>query len=246
MRLLLFICCLLITAPAFAAPKVVVSITPIHALTRALTKGITKPHLLLPQAGSPHSGSLRPSQAKALASADLLIWVGPELESFLSQPILRLVKPQARMQLLTLKKLNLLKQRKGGFWDEDQHGDTEETHHFNPHIWLSPQNASLISAAITERLIQLDPQNEASYKINLQNLQLKIAQFSHQLKERLKPIQKIPYPVFHDAYPYFEKAFALNALGSIRVSADRPPGAARLTRIQQKIATSQAVCLFSE
>lgn len=66
------------------------------------------------------------------------------------------------------------------------------------------------------------------------------------MKKRLKPVQKIPYLVFHDAYPYFENAFALNAVGSIRVSADRPPGAARLTRIQQKITASQAVCLFSE
>lgn len=249
MRLCLLIFLLFFSSPCLAAPKVVVSIAPIHSLVSALTSGITEPVLLLPQGGSPHSASLRPSQARALASADLLIWIGPELESFLQVPIERLVDKQAVMRLLALKQLDLLPQRQGGFWETDDHDHDhagEEDHSPNPHIWLSPQTAQQISAAISARLMTLDPQNRAVYQKNLAQLTLRIQQLEEELNLRLQAVRQRPYLVFHDAYPYFEKTFALNAVGSIRVSADRAPGARRLQQIRDKISDSSAICLFSE
>ena len=204
--------------------------------------------LLLRQGGSPHSSSLRPSQARALAEADLLIWVGPELESFLTVPIGRLVKPSAEMQLLKLQGLKLLSQRHGGFWEDDQHADepSHDEQSINPHIWLSPDITRHIVASICKRLIQIDPKNATAYKQNRENLQRRIDLLEQSLKKQLIPIQTRPYMVFHDAYPYLEDAFSLNAIGSIRISAERAPGARRLQQIQSKISESAAVCLFSE
>jgi zinc transport system substrate-binding protein len=248
MRISLTLFLFLLASPCFAAPKIVVSIAPIHSLVSLLTKGISEPKLLLKQGGSPHSSSLRPSQARALAGADLLIWVGPELESFLTVPVGRLVQPKAEMQLLKLEGLELLAQRHGGLWEEDQHADesTHDNHSINPHIWLSPDNARYIVSSISQHLIQIDPKNAAAYRQNEKNLQRRVDLLELALSEQLTPIRAQPYLVFHDAYPYFEAAFSLNAVGSVRISAERAPGARRLQQIKAKVSGSAAVCLFSE
>ncbi len=248
MCLFLTLIVLLITSPCLAAPHIVVSISPLHSLVSSLTKGVIEPQLLLPPGGSPHNASLRPSQAQALSEADLLIWIGPELESFLAQPIARLVAQPAEMQLLKLNTLKLLTQRHGGFWEEDQHEGKIKSEHqsVNPHIWLSPENAKQMVRSICGRLIQIDPKNGAIYQQNLAVLLQRIGRLKQSLSERLAPIQHRPYLVFHDAYPYLEDAFGLNAIGSIRISAERAPGARRLQQIQTKISESAASCLFTE
>jgi len=248
MRLLLAFIFLLITTPCRGASNILVSIAPLHSLVSQLTRGISEPQLLLPQGGSPHSASLRPSQARALAQADLFIWVGPELESFLTQPVARLVNPQAEMQLLKMKDLKLFSQRHGGFWEEDLHeGETKhEPQSINPHIWLSPYNARQIVSSVCARLIQIDPTHKSEYQQNLVDLLQRIDRLQQELQQRLTPVKDRPYLVFHDAYPYFEKAFSLNAIGSIRISAERAPGARRLQQIRNKVINSEAICLFTE
>ena len=256
---LLLLLLLLLATPCLAAPQVLVSIAPLHSLVSILTKGVSEPGLLMSQSASPHSASLRPSQARALAAADLMIWVGPELESFLARPVTRLVKPEAEMQLLKLDNLKLLPQRQGGFWEEDHQGDTDhgedadhaekaEHHHrsINPHFWLSPENARQTARSVAKRLVQIDTQHQTIYQRNLTDLLQRIDGLEQSLRERLAPLKNLPYLVFHDAYPYFEEAFALNAIGSIRISAERAPGARRLEQIRVKLTESDAVCLFSE
>ncbi|MEQ8602826.1 MAG: zinc ABC transporter substrate-binding protein [Marivibrio sp.] len=79
-----------LAAAAFAAhparadaPKVVASIKPVHALAAQVMDGVGAPTLLVEGAASPHAFSLRPSQAQALQGADVVFWVGPDLEQFL-------------------------------------------------------------------------------------------------------------------------------------------------------------------
>src|SRR4051812_10061029 len=82
-------CALAIAAPASAADpvKVVTSIKPIHSLVAGVMQGVGEPVLLVRSAASPHSFSLRPSDARALNEADLVFWVGEDLETFLAKPI---------------------------------------------------------------------------------------------------------------------------------------------------------------
>ena len=74
-------------AAAGPAPRVVVSVLPVHSLAAGVMAGVGAPRLLIRGAASPHDASLRPSDARALSAADLVIWVGPGLETFLSKPL---------------------------------------------------------------------------------------------------------------------------------------------------------------
>src|SRR5919106_6485405 len=69
------------------APRVVASIKPIHSLVAGVMQGIGEPVLLVLGTGSEHSYNVRPSQARALAQADVVFWVGETMETFLIKPL---------------------------------------------------------------------------------------------------------------------------------------------------------------
>ena len=75
---------------AAQSPKVVVSIAPIHALVAGVMEGVGMPQLLVSGGASPHSYSLKPSQARALRNASLVVRVSDQLENFLERAIANL------------------------------------------------------------------------------------------------------------------------------------------------------------
>src|SRR3546814_1354934 len=66
---------------------------------------------------SPHAYTLRPSDARALAAANLVLWIGPSLETFLDEPLATLAQPGAAVELLDSEGLTLHDSRSGGGWD---------------------------------------------------------------------------------------------------------------------------------
>jgi zinc transport system substrate-binding protein len=140
LSLLLFLILPVNLAVAAEPPQVVVSIKPIHSLVSALMDGVATPDLIIKK-GSPHGYTLRPSEAKALAKADLVVWVGHDLESFLEKPLTTLAKDAQKLTLSETLQSSLLTKREGGEWakhdhhdhdehEDDQHADHEEdTHH---------------------------------------------------------------------------------------------------------------------
>ena len=77
---------------AVPGPVVVATIPPVHSLTYMVMTGVGRPRLLLAKGASPHDYALKPSDARALTRARLVIWVGPGLESFLSKPLKTLAR----------------------------------------------------------------------------------------------------------------------------------------------------------
>ena len=73
----------LVSSTTFASAdvKVIASIKPVHSLVAAVMKDVGKPELLVEGATSPHTYSLKPSQAKKLQEADLVFWVSHDLEA---------------------------------------------------------------------------------------------------------------------------------------------------------------------
>ena len=113
-------------APARAdGPAIVVSIKPIHSLVASVMEGVGEPILLVESGGSPHGYTLKPSQASAMADADLVIWIGEGMESYLSAPIESLVQNDRVLELADLSGVVVLPLREGGVWEPHIHGDTE-------------------------------------------------------------------------------------------------------------------------
>ena len=112
--------------PVNADVKVVTSIKPIHSLASYLMDGVGKPDLIVDGYASPHGFSMKPSHAKMLQNADLIFWVGEDLESFLEKPLSSIAKKAEKIELMEIKGLNVLKFRERNIFDEHDHDDHDD------------------------------------------------------------------------------------------------------------------------
>ena len=119
---------LTIFVPANAEIKVVTSIKPIHSLASYLMDGVGKPDLIVDGYSSPHNFALKPSHAKMLQDADLIFWVGEDLENFLEKPLNSIAEKAEKIELIEIKGLKKLKFRERNVFDEHDHGRKEDEH----------------------------------------------------------------------------------------------------------------------
>ena len=82
------------SATQVAEAAVVASLKPVGFIASAIADGVTETEVLLPDGASEHDYSLRPSDVKRLQNADLVVWVGPEMEAFMQKPVSKL--PEAK------------------------------------------------------------------------------------------------------------------------------------------------------
>ena len=261
---------------ANAEIKVVASIKPIHSLVSYLMDGVSKPSLIVDGYASPHGFALKPSHAKMLQEADIIFWVGEDLENFLEKPLSSIAKKAEKIELMEAHGLNKLKFRERNIFDDhddhghedghkkkddhddhDDHGhkkkddhDDHDDHEGHHHGEFDPH-------------IWLDPIN-AKIILNemvehlIENDAKNASTYKSNLDKALKDIDKLTMEVmtelsqstssivFHDAYQYFEERFNVNVLGAFTVNTDVMPGAEQLAEIREIIEHDKVSCIFSE
>ena len=253
------------STPVFAArsdaPRVVASIKPIHSLVAAVMEGVGTPDLIVKGAASPHTYSMKPSDASALQSADVVFWAGDDLEAFLVKPVATLATTAKVVELVDAPGLARLPFREGGPFEahedgtetkaeaEPEAGGHEAHHHHGAtdmHFWLDPENAKAMTAAIETTLAAADPAHAGAYAANAARLEIRLDGLTETIGAQLEPVRGKPFIVFHDAYQYFEKRFGVVAAGSITVSPEQIPGVQRVAAIQAKVKSLGATCVFAE
>jgi len=120
---------LTIFAPVNAEIKVVATIKPIHSLASYLMDGVGKPDLIVDGYASPHGFALKPSHAKMIQNADIIFWVGEDIESFLEKPLKSIAKKAEKIELMEIKGITKLKFRERNIFEgHDDHGHKEDDH----------------------------------------------------------------------------------------------------------------------
>lgn len=250
---------------------VVVSIKPLHSIVSAVMQGVGEPKLIVQGAGSEHVYSLKPSDAEAIEHAKVIFWAGPSMETFLDKPIDTLGEGAKVVALGEADGLTRLKFREGGPFEAHDHGHEGHDHahddkkhdhaaeaseaghdhdhghgEYDLHFWLDPQNGKVLATDIAKTLSASDPEHAAQYEKNAREYGEKIDALTNEIASELEPVKGKPFIVFHDAYQYFENRFGVKAAGSITVSPEKAPGAARIKEIHDKIKSLGAACVFSE
>jgi zinc transport system substrate-binding protein len=230
-----------------ASPLVVTSIKPLYNLTAAISDGVFTPVLLVDGNISEHDFQLKPSQINQINAAQLIFWIGPNLETALNKPLANIPESKA-ISMLTLPGIKLLPMRQMGVLQASSHTHDHHDHDhdhgdYDPHIWLSLDNALVMIKYIANKLCQIDPDNAAIYNNNLAKFTNKLEQQENIWQEKLLAIKDLPIVVMHDAYQYFNN---LNIVGTIMVDHDLPPSVKHIRQIKQVLLTEHVKCICSE
>ncbi|MGB7243222.1 MAG: zinc ABC transporter substrate-binding protein [Sulfitobacter sp.] len=259
----LLIALLVVSCPLRAEPlQVVADIAPVHSLVARVMQGAGVPSLAIPPGASPHGYAMRPSEARALSQADVVIWIGPELTPWLQNGLDTLAGDAVHLALADVPDTVLHPLREGALFDahdhdqdhddhedhddHDEHADHEEHHDFDPHSWLDPRNGAVWLGAIADQLGLLDPENAALYRANAVAGRAELAELEAQIAQTLSGLQTRPFVVFHDAYHYFEARFEVEAVAAISLSDASAPSAAQVAQVRDVIADQGVVCVFAE
>jgi len=248
MRLPILIAALIAALPARAEPPAVVADIPaVHALAAQVMAGLGEPALILSGGADPHDFQLRPSQVRALAGADLVFWIGPELTPGLARALEGAGAADRAVELLAVPGTRLLET--GGAEGAHDAGHDHDHGTIDPHAWLDPANARVWVAEMADRLAEVDPENAPRYAANAATTEAALTALEVELRATLAPAQGKALFVQHDAYGYFASAFGLSIAGALSGGDAASPGAAHLAQIRAQIrgqiGTGPA-CVFAE
>ncbi|UDG79722.1 zinc ABC transporter substrate-binding protein ZnuA [Candidatus Steffania adelgidicola] len=231
----------------------VASIRPLGFIAAAIVaNGVMPVEVVLPDGASPHHYTLRPTDALQLKKLDLLIWVGPQLETFLSGSVSSL--PSKRyITLSNLPSIMPFLQKTSEVFHKDDRQDAdgsgEKDQHYsrsNMHVWLSPAIVRLAGEAIHDRLAELMPEKKKQLDDNLRIFNRLLTKNDKNITKILEPVLAKEYYVFHDAFGYFEEYYGLTPSGYFTINPEIQPGAQALYKIRTQLLKKKEICIFAE
>ena len=236
-----------------AEVKVVTTIKPIHSLVAGVMDGLGSPSLIVDGSNSPHNFSLKPSHAKMIEDAEIIFWVGEDLETFMIKSLESIANNATKVSFMDLDNITKLKFKEENILEVEGYDDDHDDHddhykhadgEFDAHIWLDPKNAIEIVNEIAKTLSLKDPNKKNVYYSNAEKL-------NHSLNELIKKInlsinKDARFIVFHDAYQYFEKRFDVSSAGALILNEEALPSAKKVSEIHKIIKKQNINCIISE
>lgn len=239
--------------------RIAVDLPAVQSLVAQVAGDAAEIGFVMRPGASPHGYAMRPSEARTLQNAQIVIWIGEEQSPWLAHAIETVAPNVVSLSLLDVPATMLHPRRDrpvfaGAPGDADHGNDDHGTdnhghdHHgdTDPHAWLDPMNARAWLAAIATTLGQADPANAAAYAANASGAQARIDTLHADITAILAPVQGARYIVFHDAFQYFETRYDLPSVAAISPSDATAPGPARLSAVRTALVQDNIACVFSE
>ena len=125
---------LLFSFSAKADIKVVTTIKPLHSLISSVMEGVGEPSLIIEGTSNPHTFVFKPSHAQMLEEADIVFWIGEDLEAFMEKPLDSLADNATKISFMELSSIEKLKFREENIFDDhDDHGHDDHDGHEDEH-----------------------------------------------------------------------------------------------------------------
>jgi ABC-type Zn uptake system ZnuABC Zn-binding protein ZnuA len=232
-RFALIVACLALASPGYAEDRiqVVTTTTDLRSLTEAVGGERVAAVSLVPANMDAEDYQPKPQDVLRLKNARLLVRVGLDYDLWVDRPLAQAGRAEIRrggpayvdasfgIAVLELRGMSV------GPSDGHAHGSG------NPHYWLDPKNAEIITGTLLEALASIDPANAAAYETNRQvflaRLNAKLAEW----ETKLAPLQGMPIVAYHNSWPYFARRFRLDFVGFVETKPGVPPSPSHLAGI---------------
>ena len=207
MKIIALVLILLCSMPSWAKPLVVTTIRPLTMLVEAIAGDTVEIRQLLPDSEVPHHYSLRISERALISQADLVLWVGPELESFLSKTVTSL-PPEKVITAAALPDIR---------WPHAENAKPQALK--DPHIWMDPSNGLTIATEVSNWLAAHHPTQSGALLASQKPLGEQLSSTLKATKVRLDAVKHQHFLVDHDAFNHFSNAFDLHQDGALKTGA---------------------------
>ncbi len=228
-----------------SAATVVVSIKPISLIATELLDGVAEVRTLLPDGASPHDYALKPSDRRIVDQAELMVWIGADVEPYLTKVI------QAS-GVEDLRWLETAEEHAAHAEDahvheaHEAHGAHEGHDHDDLHPWLSPESAEHFAERLAVELQKRFPASAERIAANTEAFLNNLAAFESESEKRLASVKETGFFVFHDAYQGLVEHYGLNQVGFFTLDPSRKPGAKHLAQLREQLEQAQVNCVFVE
>ncbi|WP_419799250.1 MAG: metal ABC transporter solute-binding protein, Zn/Mn family [Terasakiella sp.] len=219
------------TSAAYAAQKteVIATIKPIHSLLSSLMKDVGTPVLLIKDK-VPLNYVPSETDLQKLKKADLVVWMGPELEQSLSTS---LSNSKNAFEMLSYSDFKILPQR-----NNDKRRD--------PYMWLDVRNAEVMVDALYDNLVNIDPKHEKTYTENRRAMKREIAALDRKFEFGFRSIAAGQSWLYHDTQQYFEQSYAFKVRDILATNAGDEADMANMLTLRAKLNDMGPVCFFTE
>jgi ABC-type Zn uptake system ZnuABC Zn-binding protein ZnuA len=220
-----------LTAPTQARLRVVAATTDLAAIAAAIGGDVVTVETIVPAAIDPEAFEPRPSDLEKIRGAQLLVRVGLGYDYWLDKLVRQVgdkrlmrggeayVDASVGIPLLEVSGQNVINE--GGH----AHGVA------NPHYWLDPENAKIVSLGIAERLARVLPDERARIVANQKRFAADLDGDVARWTAQLAPAAGVKLIAYHNSWPYFARRFRLDVIDFIESKPGVAPSPAQLARL---------------
>lgn len=247
-------------------PRVVASFYPLTFVVDEVGGDLVEAENLTPPGAEPHDLELTPGQVRALAGADLVVYLGggfqPSVEDALAEVDASQIDALAAQRDLLEPpghepgaghEPEAEHETGAGHTDEDEHGtddeDAEAEHAetaVDPHVWLDPQRLAVVATAVAQRLAEIDPDNAERFRANTRSLEAKLDQLDGEFRHGLARCDRTTIVTSHEAFGYLADAYGLDEVGIAGVDPEAEPSPRRLAEVAEFVRANAVTTIFFE
>ncbi len=247
--------------PDSSRPVVYTSIYPLYDFTKKIAGENVTVINITPAGIEPHSFEPSTKLLAELTKASLFIYNGAGMEPYLE----KLQKAMQKSPLLMVEAsrgITLIKhdhqestvsmetssetELEASFTHHDENEAVHEHEGVDPHTWLSPACARQIGQNILQALVQIDPEQQATYEKNFRVLQAQLTELDLQYKETLTSCQRKDLVVTHEAFGYLCREYGLNQISVMGLHAEAEPTPGTLKEIIKLVNNKEIKYIFFE
>ena len=221
-------------------PSVVASVYPLSFIAEEIAGDEVEVTALSPGGGEPHDLELTPSQARSIAEAAFVLYVGAGF-----QPAVEDALEQTENGLDVL---GLVKTIDAGEHAEEEGEDDHADDHggADPHAWLDPTQAALIADSVFDRLVELAPEHEEEFRQRHAELRASFEEIDSEFTSGLEDCEERTIVVSHEAFGYLTERYGLEQMGISGIDPEQEPSPQRLAEVARFVADRDIGTIFLE
>lgn len=225
-------------------PRVVASFYPLAFVVEEVSADLAELQNLTPPGAEPHDLELTAGQVRALAEADLVVYIGQGFQPAVEDALADV--EAAQIEALSQQPDLLEGHEEGGRDDAAEEEGHDEEGAADPHVWLDPERMAFIADEVAQALSRIDGDKADAYRANADELKRRLEGLDREFEEGLSSCERSTIVTSHEAFGYLAAAYGLEEIGIAGIDPETEPSPGRLAELAEYVRDNDVTTIFFE